>query len=165
MILDDQLKSLFKREFAALQPNSILKNKDGEYEVFGRYIIVKEQQGYTVYCSLTKIGLFHSSRAALSWCIADKFEQYNKARDILNLDNNLHFLTVDITTRALVGDRAKTAEQHEIILTKLENKIIQKKQIENRLADCVNWAKYYQQRGFNNETARLGHTATNKTNR
>ena len=88
-----------------------------------------------------------------------------KARDILNLDNNLHFLTVDITTRALVGDRIKNAEQHEIILTKLENKIIQKKEIENRLADCVNWAKYYQQRGFDNETARLGHTATNKTNR
>jgi hypothetical protein len=72
---------------------------------------------------------------------------------------------VDINTRAALGDRAKTADQHEIILTKLESKIIQKKEIENRLDICVNWAKYYQQRGFDNETARPGRAATNKTNR
>ena len=49
MILDKKLKSLFKDNFAALQPNSILKNETGEYEVFGRYRIVKEPQGYRVY--------------------------------------------------------------------------------------------------------------------
>jgi hypothetical protein len=27
--------------------------------------------------------------------------------------------------------------------------------LENQLAKCVNWAKYYQQRGFDNETQEL----------
>jgi hypothetical protein len=72
---------------------------------------------------------------------------------------------VDINTRAAIGDRTKNADQREIILTKLENKILKKKEIENRLAKCVNWAKYYQQRGFDNETARIGRAAANKTSR
>jgi len=165
MTAHNNLKESFKTEFAAFRENSILQNSKGEYEVFGRYRIVREKDGYRVFCSLTDIGLFHSTRTALSWCIADKYDRLNVARKILDLDNNLHFLTVDIKSRASIGDRAKTADHHEIILTKLENKIIQKKEIENRLAECVNWAKYYQQRGFDNETARLGRTATNKTNR
>jgi hypothetical protein len=165
MISDKQFDHLFKSEFAAVQANSIWKNEAGEYEVFGRYRIVKENTSYRVFCSLTDAGLFHSTRSALSWCIADKFEHYNTAREILDLDNNLHFLTVDINSRATIGDRTKNADLHEIILTKLESKIILKKEIENRLANCVNWAKYYQQRGFDNETARIGRAAANKTNR
>ena len=73
MTLDTQFERLFKTEFAALQSNSLWKNNDGEYEIFGRYRIVKQPAGYRVYCSLTEVGLFHSTRAALSWCIADKF--------------------------------------------------------------------------------------------
>jgi hypothetical protein len=99
----------------------------------------------------------------LSWCIADKFKQYNIARELIQLDNNLHHLTIDINTRAAIGERVKNAEQREIILTKLESKILKKKEIENRLSKYINRAKYYQQRGFDNETARTGRAATNKT--
>ncbi len=101
----------------------------------------------------------------MSWCIADKFKKYNIARDLIQLDNNLYHLTADINARAAIGDRTKDADQREIILTKLENKILKKKEIENRLAKCVNRAKYYQQRGFDNEIARIGRTAANKTSR
>lgn len=165
MIPQKEFERLFREDFATIAPNSIWKNAAGEYQVFGRYRIAKELVGYRVYCSLSNVGVFHSSRAALSWCIADKFHHYNTARELLQLDNNLHHLTIDIATRAAIAGNNKTANQHEIILTKLENKIVQKQQIENRLAVCVNWAKYYQQRGFDNETARIGRAAANKTNR
>ena len=56
-------------------------------------------------------------------------------------------------------------EFRDSIGTKLETKIIRKKQVENELAKCVNWAKYCQQRGFNNETARTGRNQPNKTSR
>jgi|TARA_R110000772_G_scaffold85873_1_gene180185 hypothetical protein len=154
MTLDKQFDRLFKNEFPSMAPNTIWRNDAGEYEVFGRYRIVKENTSYRVFCSLTDAGLFHSTRSALSWCIADKFKQYNTARNILNLDNRLHFLTVDINARAAIGDRTKTADQHEIILTKLESKIIEKTKIANRLNDCVNWAKYYQLQGFASELAK-----------
>jgi hypothetical protein len=155
-------KELLK-EFPTLEHNSIWKNSEGNYTVFGRYGLVKEAAGFRVHCSLSDIGIFHSSRSALSWCIADKFKQYNIARELIQLDNNLHHLTIDINTRAAIGERVKNAEQREIILTKLESKILKKKEIENRLSKYINRAKYYQQRGFDNETARTGRTATNKT--
>ena len=148
MIPQKEFERLFREEFATIAPNSIWKNANGEYQVFGRYRIAKEAVGYKVYCSLSDVGVFHSTRSALSWCIADKFHQYNTARELLQLDNNLHYLTVDIAARAALANSSKTEDQHEIILTKLENKIVQKQEIENRLAICVNWAKYYQQRGF-----------------
>jgi hypothetical protein len=155
-------KELLK-EFPTLEHNSIWKNSEGNYTVFGRYSLVKEAVGFRVHCSLNDIGIFHSSRSALSWCIADKFKQYNIARELIQLDNNLYHLTTDINTRAAVGERVKNAEQREIILTKLESKILKKKEIENRLSKYINQAKYYQQRGFDNETARTGRAATNKT--
>jgi hypothetical protein len=165
MIPQQEFERLFREDFATIAPNSIWKNTAGEYEVFGRYRIAKESVGYRVYCSLSDVGVLHSSRSALSWCIADKFCHYNTARELLQLDNNLHYLTIDIATRSAIANNNKTADQHEIILTKLENKILQKQEIENRLAVCINWAKYYQQRGFDNETARIGRAAANKTNR
>jgi len=165
MITNTHYERLFRDEFATLASNAIWKDGKDQYTVFGRYQIIKENNRYRVFCSLTDIGLFSSTRTALSWCIADKFAFYNKARDIFDLDRNLYYLTLDIGTRARIGDNTKNSEQREIIITKLENKIIQKKDIENRLAKCVKWAKYYQQRGFDNETARTGHIATNNTNR
>jgi hypothetical protein len=155
-------KELLK-EFPALEHNSIWKNSEDNYTVFGRYSLVKESAGFRVHCSLTNIGIFHSSRSALSWCIADKFKQYNIARELIQLDNNLHNLTIDINARAAIGERVRNVEQREIILTKLESKILKKKEIENRLSKYINQAKYYQQRGFDNETARTGRAATNKT--
>ena len=165
MKIDKEISREILKEFPTLEHNSIWKNSDGDYTVFGKYSIVKENTGYRVHCSLTDVGVFYSTKSALSWCIADKFKQYNVARDLMQLDSNLHHLTVDISTRAAIGDSTKNTEQREIILTKLENKILKKKEIENRLAKCVNWAKYYQQRGFDNETARIGRAAANKTSR
>jgi len=165
MKIDKEISREILKEFPTLEHNSIWKNSAGNYTVFGRYSIVKESLGYRVHCALTDVGVFYSSKSALSWCIADKFKQYNVARDLMQLDNSLHHLTVDIGTRAGIGDRTKDADQREIILTKLENKILKKKEIENRLVKCVNWAKYYQQRGFDNETARIGRTAAIKTSR
>ena len=165
MKIDKELSKELLKEFPTLEHNSIWKNSDGNYTVFGRYSIVKENAGYRVHCALSDVGVFHSSKSALSWCIADKFKQYNIARDLIQLDNNLYHLTADINARAAIGDRTKDADQREIILNKLETKILKKKEIENRLANCVNRAKYYQQRGFDNEIARIGRTATNKTSR
>jgi hypothetical protein len=167
MILDQDKKinrAAFD-EFPGLLCNSIWENSSGNYTVFGRYSIVKEKTGYRVHCSLTDVGVFYSTRSALSWCIADKFKKYNLARELVQLDSNLHHMTADIAVRAAIGNRVKDADAYEIILAKLENKILQKKEIENRLVKCINSAKYYQQQGFDNETARTSRTVANKTNR
>jgi len=165
MVDEHQLDRMFRKEFRDLMPNMIWETDDGSYEVFGRYHIVPEKRGFRVFCSATDVGLFATTRTALSWCIADKNRAYNTARELLSVDNKLSSLTADIAVRAAIGDRSKNPALREMILTKLESKIIQKKQLENQLAKCVNWAKYYQQQGFDNETARTGRSQPNKTSR
>ena len=151
MIKDHEFERMFRQEFQDITPNLIWQNNSGEYEVFGRYRIVPLRPGYQVFCSATEVGTFHSTRTALSWCIADENCAYNTARELLTVDNKLNALTQDINARAAVGDRSKNPELREIILTKLQSKIIHKKQLENQLTKCVDWAKQIQSRGFAEE--------------
>jgi hypothetical protein len=162
---DQEFERMFRQEFKDITPNLIWQNDSGEYEAFGKYRIVPMRPGYRVFCSATEVGIFYSTKTALSWCIADKNRAYNTARELLTIDNKLNVLTQDINIRATVGDRSKNLDLRETILTKLESKIIQKKLLENQLTKCVSWAKYIQQRGFENETARTGHSQPNKTSR
>jgi hypothetical protein len=162
---DQELERMFRQEFKDAVANLIWQNDSGEYEVFGKYRIIPQRPGYRVFCSATEVGTFYSTKTALSWCIADKHNAYNTARELLTVDNKLTALTQDINARAAIGDRCKSPELRETILTKLESKIIHKKQLENQLTKCVDWAKYMQLRGFDNETARTGRSQPNKTSR
>jgi hypothetical protein len=165
MNLVKELERALQQEFRDLLPNTIFKDDDGNYSVFGRYRIELAKPGFRVYCSATEVGTFNSTKTALSWCIADKHQAYNTARDILDLDTKLGAMTQDIAVRTAVAERSKQWEFSDTIATKLETKIIRKKKVEHELAKCVNWAKYIQQRGFTNETARTGRNQPNKTSR
>ena len=162
---DQEFDRLFRQEFRDIMPNTIWQNDNGVYEVFGHYLIQPQRPGYRVFCSASDVGVFSSTKTALSWCIADKNKAYNTARELLTIDTKLTVLTQDINTRAAVGDRSRNPALRETILTKLETKIIQKKLLENQLTKCVNWAKYIQQKGFDNETQRTGRGQPNKTSR
>lgn len=165
MISEREVERLFRLEFRELLPNMIWQNDDGEYEVFGRYRIVPEAYGFRVFCSATEVGVFGTTRSALSWCIADKNKSYNLARELKELDNKLTALNNDIAVRTALAERSRRWEFRDPVATKLETKIIRRKQVENRLAKCINWAKYTQQRGFINETQRIGRGQPNKTSR
>lgn len=162
---DQEFERMFRQEFRSVSPNLIWQNLAGEYEAFGRYRIVPERLGYRVFCAANEIGIFYSTRSALSWCIADKHQAYNTARELLTVDTKLHSLIQDINVRTAVAERSKNFDFRDSVGTKLETKIIHKKQLENQLAKCINWAKYIQQQGFENETARTSRNQPNKTSR
>ena len=165
MNTEQEFERTFRAEFKELVSNVIFKDDDGIYNLFGKYRIVPEKHQYRVFCHATEVGTFNSTRTALSWCIADKYQNYTLARDLQATDAKLTHLSNDISARAAVGDQSKNPLFRESILTKLETKIIHKKQLENQLTNCVNWAKYIQQRGFNNETVRTGRNQAVKTSR
>ena len=116
---DQEFDRMFRQEFKDITPNLIWQNDLGEYEVFGKYRIVPERPGYRVFCSATEVGIFNSTKSALSWCIADKVNAYNTARDLLILDNKLGALTADIATRTAIGERSTKWEFRDSIGTKL----------------------------------------------
>ena len=105
-------------------PNMIWRDDNGDYEVFGRYRIHRDLMGYQVWIHATCAGTFNSTKTALSWCIADKYKNYNLARQILTIDNVLGNLNNDIFTRAAVANKTKKVQFREDIETKLETKII-----------------------------------------
>lgn len=161
----DEFKREFRREFGDTITNTIWQNDNGDYEVFDHYTIRRERNQYQVTCYSSDVGTFNTSRSALSWCIADKFRNFKLAQKLLNLDNTLANVTRDIAARAQIADRSKNPDFRENIAIKLETKLIHKKILENDLANCINSAKYLQQRGFDNETARTGRGQPSKTNR
>ena len=165
MTTNNEVTRLLYKEFPDIFPNLLWSNEDGSYNVFGKYTIEPKKPGYRVFCSATEVGTFSSSRSALSWCIADKNKAYKTAQELLETDRKLTWITQDIATRAAIGDKSRDPGLREIILTKLESKIILKKLLENQLTKCINWAKYVQQQGFDNETQRTGRGQPNKTSR
>ena len=154
-----------RQEFRDLLPNTIFEDEDGGYSVFGKYRIESAHPGYRVYCAATEVGVFNTTKSALSWCIADKHQAYNTAREILELDTKLGAMTRDIATRTAIAEGSTQWRFRDTVGTKLETKLIRKKKVENELTKCVNWAKYIQQRGFNNETVRTGRNQTNNASR
>lgn len=162
---DQDLENLVRTELRTLMPNIIWRNDAGEYELFGKYRIISCRPGFKVYCSASEIGTFSSTKTAVSWCVADKYQDFTLARQILHIDQQLENISNDIFVRLGIANRSRRVQLREDIDTKLEPKIIRKKQLENQLIKCVNSAKYLQQRGFDNEIARSSRTGTNKTSR
>jgi hypothetical protein len=165
MTKDQELEAWVRSELRTIMPNFIWCNDAGEYELFGKYRIVSNRPGYTVYCQANPVGEFSSTRTAVSWCVADKYRNYNLAREIYNTDLRLTAVGNDVFVRAGVANRSKRADFRESIDIKLESKIIRKKELEKQLDKCINLAKYLQQKGFDNETARSSRNGTNKTSR
>lgn len=161
----DEFKRLLLREFVGAASNSIFRNDNGELTVFVHYRIVPEGKTCRVFLGATDVGIFSSTKIALSWCVADKFKDLKTAREILELDNKIYGLTNDIHVRAMLADASSQPLFRENISTKLESKIIKKKALEKQLENRIKWTKYLQQRGFNNETERSGPKGNTKANR
>lgn len=164
MIYSQEVDALLRQEFQNILPDLIWQDENGDYEVFGKYKIIPQKPGYTVTINNDCKGVFKTSRSAMSWCVADKYQQYNLARDLLMYDNMLSNISNDIFVRAGIANKTKDPVLRENIEIKLELKILHKKQIEAQLSKCLNRAKYLQQKGFKNETSRSGSATTIKTN-
>jgi len=155
-----KLEKILEPEFASMEHNTIVPDGD-DYIVFGCYRISKNR----VYKYTTAIGEFASHRVALSWCIADKFQQHRLAQDLLDLEQVVSVMAADVKTRQHLARSLKRPDYRENVAIKLDRKKQQLRAAQEQLDKCVNLAKYYQIRGFNNETARTGRQPSYRTSR
>lgn len=148
-------------QFAASQMqknmhNLVLPDDQGNHLAFGKYRISSENQVCGVYNNNEElVAKFSNRRTALSYCVADKFQRFNLALQIKSLDFKKQILSNDIASQRALADRSRNAAFREMVRTKLDQKIIQLKAVENELEKCVISAKYLQLKGFQNETARV----------
>jgi hypothetical protein len=145
-----------ERELEKLSVNVIVPIGDGNFAVFAKYLLETTPTGCVIK-SMTRDPMeFSNRRIALSWCIADRAGRYDMAAHIYNLDQKKRNLTVDIECRKNLADRSRDSQFQEMVRFKLQTKIQSLHSIKCQLEKCINSTKYWQQRGFSNETARTG---------
>lgn len=163
MIRSQKLIDLARQELPALAENLIVQNEVG-YRVFDRFDIVREDNLYSVSHNGQDCGKFGSTRTALSWCIAEKYQQYNLAIEILQLDQRSTWAKQCIETRENLARRGQN-DFHNTVSTKLQHRRAVKHQIDIELEKCIKRAKYLQNRGFANDTQRTSQHGSTKTSR
>ena len=129
---------------------------DNEIMAFGRYTIKRNKQGYQIYRYEQLAAEPRSSRVAISWCIADKYNQYVVAKELVNLESELNRRETEIRHYRAFLDRTKDSQKKLVVMDRLSESILRSRQVKDQLNKCINLAKYWQQKGFENETARFG---------
>lgn len=162
----DRLMYLVAPDLPALEKNSIIPNEDGSYTAFGQFTIRSTDIcTFTVEKYSNSCGEFTSIKSALSWCIAEKYKQYSLSDSILTLETKRLVLLADLHVRNKLATKFKNSEHRTIVELKLQTRKDRLKLLDDQLSKCVSLAKYWQIRGFNNETVRTGRTTSQRTSR
>jgi hypothetical protein len=145
--------------------NKVIFVDDGVYHVFRWYQIRPVETGFRVTKRNQPVEDFRSLRDAMAWCSADCLDKTRLSDDILTLEKQRKYESADLAARAHMARKIQDTDRREAALLKVEHRRERVRYIENQLDKCINLAKYWQIQGFNNETARTGRTASNRTNR
>ena len=159
-----RLHDMVAQDLAALAPNTIIPEGRG-YLAFEIYSIQPRQGLWHVSKRGDLQAVMTSAKSAISWCVADKYCQHRLSTDIQDLDQQKLMLESDIAAREHMARRGRLTTSADAVEAKLASRRWRLAQIDERLAKCVNVAKYWQLRGFNNETARAGRTTPHRTHR
>lgn len=159
-----RLRQLIEPELLALERNIIIADGSG-FMVFGCYRIDPQSGHYRVSKHGLDRGEFSAVPTALSWCIADKYQQHGLSTSIMRLEQQKLLLQADIHTRSILSKGIRSRDLRESVEAKIATRKSRLQAVDERLTKCVNLAKYWQQRGFNNETARTGRTPSHRSSR
>jgi hypothetical protein len=160
----DKVDRWAENEFGRLLAQIIVPDGHGNHIVFGKYFLQNFSGSCLVRCTTQDPREFSSRRIALSWCLADRGRRYDLARQIQDLDMKKRNLSRDIECRRALAERSNNMGFRQTVLDKIQIKIQSLHSIKSQLEKCVNSTKYWQQRGFSNETARTGCSTAIKTN-
>jgi hypothetical protein len=135
--------------------NLIADNPDGSILAYGKYLIKQAAPGrFTVTDLADAVTSFGSKKSALSWCTANRYQDLNLARYILQLDTQKTQIRQDIEQRQQLTEICKNSQFRDRVMVKLESKKNFFRNVSIQLEKCMNRAKYLQLRGLQNETAR-----------
>jgi len=165
MIQHKKLEQFATKELHSLTAKLIVPDGKNGYNAFGKYHVVPGSHSVTVGIKNQDSLTFGSKRSAISWCVADHLNQHALARSIYLLDNKKHSLAADIRCRRALAERSRSQDFYESVTTKIQSKVDYYNALNNELEKCINSAKYWQIRGFSNETERPGRSASHKANR
>lgn len=149
-----KFRNLAVQSLHSLSSNIIVKVKD-DFVVFNRYKISPVDDGYfRLYRHGTLVHDFTNSRNALAYCILENHARIEEAQHLLNSDKRIQRLEVNIDRQSHIIQTTKDADRRELMAMRLTEDVAQRGQVKIKLKGTIELAKYYQQKGFDNETAR-----------
>jgi hypothetical protein len=154
MIQEQKLEQWAEREFRRNADNIIITDDQLGIIAFGRYHLQSTDAGCTVSMHDDSTMTFSNKKIAISWCVADKRQQYALANLIRILDQKRQLLSADVAHGRRLMSTARHNNFVETIEAKLSLKIARLQAIDTELEKCIKTAKYFQIRGFSNEIAR-----------
>ena len=158
---EERIKRILGNSFEYAKDNSIFDTDRG-FLVFDKYRIVDEEGVVKVWCKENFVSDFTSKKIALTWCIFDKFNQIIKAQEIIALDSKRQLIQTDLSIKQKLYKRYTDPDIRDSVAAKISHRQQMLFSINSRLEKCVNVAKYWQLKGFNDEIARTKHSTPSK---
>ena len=158
-----RMHDMLENDVRDAERNLIIQNHDGSYELYGIFSVVPGKKQVTVKQPYREEKIFHDLKAAVSWCIAEKFNLEQLAQEIAMLDLDMHRHKIDYDTLSHMAARIQDPERRFTVGIKCQESHSLLKRAQERLRYCVGRAKYFQIKGFNDEIARTRRPTPNRT--
>lgn len=150
--VNKKFEKFLERELTGtLKDVIVIADKDGTYELFGKYKIYPTRGGYykVSIFSTDIVYEFANVKNAVTWCTFDNAKKFHEADRIKDLDLRLCSMEVDIAIHQKMASKAKDMNTKWIYITKYEEDILKKRIMINELKSYINTSKMIQAQKFN----------------
>jgi hypothetical protein len=148
--IDYKLEKFLEKEFNSRIDQLIFYDQDGNYSLFGRYLIQKTHDD-TYKVTLKNIAtekIFYKLKHAVSWCIFDKRNRITTSNRIFLLDQSLSRLEAGIQLHQKLFKRTKSNDAKLIYLAKLKEEKLKKIEIEIEMKEYILQSDAWQKSKF-----------------
>lgn len=140
-----------KQEINALKDILIFKEENGEYNIYDKYIVNKNQDGIYV---VSVLGThtqknFYKLKNAVAWCSFDKRKLYGNARRLHQLDQLIFSMDTEIQIHTGLIKKTKDVENKLIYLSKLTQEKAKKRNFLHELSKYLIDFERWQNKLFN----------------
>lgn len=150
------------QEFMVNNPNIIMRVGE-EIRAFGKYTIRKDNHTYQIFRGATLAAQPSSSKVAISWCVADKYCKVALSVELLQLDQEIERRTNELIYYQTVQKKTQDSLRWFVMSDRIQECQLRLRLAKEQLDKCLNSAKYWQLKGFKDETARIGIKNQNTT--
>lgn len=127
----------------------IIREDDGSYNLFGKYRVTQENNGYHIVIDDEPLNYsFSSLKNAVTWCVFDKNKKYKEVKRLIELDLALGSLDVTIAQHKRLMNKSGDASDKQIFMAKLVEEKRKKQALNNEIQGYIVTSKYIQSKKF-----------------
>lgn len=146
-----KLNKFFEKEFKQQSKIAIFQNENGTFDLFDRFIIVKEQNNFIVKVKNTyQDKSFFSLKYAVTYCIFCQKTLFAASNRLQFLDKMIESINAEIEIHKNLIKKSKDIDTKDVYLSKLTENLYRKKNFIKEADDYIMQGKSYQYKDFNN---------------